>query len=93
MKELLNYSGQPLSADELRILNVFLVEYIEKFNNVGLYFEAAIADQPATDQPVVTKKRVVESLQQIGQEELAEILITSQGKIFPKNKLSRQDLS
>ena len=93
MKEFLNYSGQPLSADELRILNIILVEYIEKLNNVGLYFEAAIADQPATDQPVVTKKRVVECLQRIGQQEFAEILITSQGKIFPKDKLSRQDLS
>ena len=69
------------------------MEYVDKLNNIGLYFEAAIADQPATDQPVVTKKRVVECLQQIGQQELAEILITSQGKIFPKNKLSRQDVS
>ena len=66
---------------------------MDKLNNIGLYFEAAIADQPPTDQPVVTKKRVVECLQQIGQQELAEILITSQGKIFPQNKLSRQDLS
>ena len=54
---------------------------MDQLNNVGL---AAVADQPATDQPVVTKKRVVECLQQIGQQELAEILITSQGKIFPK---------
>ena len=63
------------------------MEYIDKLNNVGLYFEAAIADRPATDQPMVTKKRVVECLQQIGQQELAEILIKSQGKIFIKNKL------
>ena len=56
-----------------------LVEYIDKLNKVGLYFETAIADQPATDQPVVTKKRVVECLRQIGQRELAGILIKSQG--------------
>ena len=60
---------------------------MDQLNNIGLYIEAAIADQPATDQPVVTKKRVVECLQQIGQQELAEMLITSQGKNFPKNKL------
>ena len=73
-------SGRPLSADELRILNIVLVEYVDQLNNVGLYIKAAIADQPATDQPVVTKKRVAECLQQIGQQELAEILITSQGE-------------
>ena len=56
-----------------------LVEYVDKLNNVGLYFEAAIANQPATDQPVVTKKRVMECLQQIGQRELAGILIKNQG--------------
>ena len=55
------------------------MEYVDKLNNVGLYFEAAIADQPATKQPVVTKKRVVECLQQIGQRELAGILIKNQG--------------
>ena len=54
---------------------------MNQLNNIGLYIEAAIADKPATDQPVVTKKRVVECLQQIGQQELAEMLITSQGKI------------
>ena len=64
-----------------------LVEYLDQLNNIGLHIEAAIADQPATDQPVVTKKRVVECLQRIGQQELAEMLITSQGKNFPKNKL------
>ena len=69
------------------------MEYVDQLKEVGIYFEAAIADQSATDQPVVTKKRVVECLQQIGQQELAEILITSQGKNFPKNKLSRQELS
>jgi hypothetical protein len=58
------------------------VEYIDKLNHIGLYFETAIADKPSTDQPVVTIKRVVECLQQIGHRELAEILIKSQGKIF-----------
>ena len=52
---------------------------MDKLNNVGLYFEATITGQPATDQPVVTKKRVVECLQQIGQQALAGILINSQG--------------
>ena len=57
-----------------------LVEYVDKLNSIGLYFEtAAIADEPATDQPVVTKKRVVDCLQQIGQQDLAGILIKSQG--------------
>ena len=51
-----------------------LVEYVDKLNNIGLYFETTIADQPATDQSVVTKKRVVECLQQIGQRELAGII-------------------
>ena len=54
---------------------------MDRLNNVGLYFETAIADQPAADQPVVTKKRVVECLQKIGQQELAGILIEKQGKI------------
>ena len=59
-----------------------------KLKDVGLCLEAAIAGQPATKQPVVTKKRVVECLQQIGQQELADILIKSQGKSFTKNKPS-----
>jgi hypothetical protein len=77
-----NHSGRPLSADELRILNIVLVEYIDKLNKIGLYFETSAADQPATNQPVVNKKRVVECLQQIGQHELARILIKSQGEFF-----------
>ena len=56
------------------------MEYVNQLKDVGLHIEAAIVDQPATDQPVVTKKRVVECLQQIGQQDLAEILITKQGK-------------
>jgi hypothetical protein len=73
-------SGRPLSADELRILNIVLVEYMDKLNVVGLYFETAITDQRSTNQPVVTKKKVVECLQQINQHELAGILIKRQGK-------------
>ena len=64
------------------------MEYVDKLKGVDLCFEAAIAGQPATKQPVVTKKRVVECLQQIGQQELADILIKSQGNIFTKNTLS-----
>ena len=56
-----------------------LVEYVDELSNIGLYLETAVADQAAADQPVVTKKRVVECLQQIGQQELAGILIKSQG--------------
>ena len=52
---------------------------MDKLKGVGLCFEAAITDQPATKQPVVTKKRVMECLQQIGQRELAGILIKNQG--------------
>ena len=59
-----------------------LVEYIDKLNEVGLYFETGIAARPATKQPVVTMKRVVECLQQIDRQELAKILVTNQGKIF-----------
>ena len=58
---------------------------MDQLKDVGLCFEAAIAGQPATKQPVVTKKKVVECLQQIGQRELADILIKSQGKSFTKN--------
>jgi hypothetical protein len=65
------------------------VEYIDKLNNIGLYFETAVADQPSTDKPVVniTKKKVVECLQQIGQHELAGILNKSQGKISEVAKI------
>ena len=50
------------------------MEYVDQLKDVNLCFEAAIADHPATKQPVVTKKRVVEGLQQIGQQDLADIL-------------------
>ena len=61
-----------------------LVEYLDELKHAtGLYFETAVAAQPepATDQPVITKKRVMECLQQIGQHELAEILSKKQGEI------------
>ena len=54
---------------------------MDKLNDVGLHFET---DQPSTDQPVVTKKRVVECLQQIGQPKLGGILSKRQGKISSK---------
>ena len=59
---------------------------MNELKDVGLYPDAAIADKPSTDQPVITKKRMVECLEQIGQHELARILIRRQGKI--SNKLS-----
>ena len=80
----MNHSGRLLSSDELRILNIVLVEYIDKLNDVGLYFES---DQPSTDQPAVTKKRVVECLQQIGQPKLGGILSKRQGRISSKVQL------
>ena len=65
-----------------------LVEYLHKLKDIGLSFEIDIAatDQPgvdksSTDQPVITKKRVVECLQQIGQQELAGILSKRHGKM------------
>ena len=63
-----------------------LVEYLDKLKDAGLCFETAVSarpdiDQPAADQPLITKERVVECLQQIGQHELAEILSKKQGEI------------
>ena len=72
-----------LSDDELRILNIVLIEYTEKLKGIGLYLDAANADKASTDQPVITKKRMVECLEQIGQHELARIL-SKQGKISNK---------
>ena len=57
---------------------------MNNLKDVGLYLDAAIADKPSTDQPVITKKRMVECLEQIGQHELARILIKEQGKIYNK---------
>ena len=80
------HSGRPLSADEMRILNMVLVEYLDELKDAGLCFETIVhdqptTDQPATDQPIITKKRVMECLQQIGQHELAAILSKKQGEI------------
>ena len=61
-----------------------LVEYVDKLKDVGLYLDAAIADKLSTDQPVITTKRMVECLEQIGQHELARILSKQQGKISNK---------
>ena len=77
----LNHSGKPLSADDLRILNIILIEYLDRMKQVGLYFETSVADKLAIDQPAITKKRVVECLQQIEQHDLAEILSKKQGEI------------
>ena len=62
---------------------------MDKLNDVGLYFETDQPStyQPSTDQPVVTKKRVVECLQQIGRPKLAGILSKRQGKISNKVQL------
>ena len=57
---------------------------MDKLKDIGLYLDAAIADKPSTDQPVITKKRMMECLEQIGQHELARILIKQQGKISNK---------
>ena len=57
---------------------------MSQLKDVGLYLHLAIADKPSTDQPVITKKRMVECLEQIGQHELARILSKQQGKISNK---------
>ena len=75
LQAILFHSGEKLSADDLRILNIVLVEYLDKLNEVGLNFETAIASQTT-----VTKKKVVESLQQIRQHHLADILSARQGE-------------
>ena len=59
---------------------------MDELKDVGLYLETSIADKPFTDQPVITKERIIECLQLIGQHELARILSKQQGKI--SNKLS-----
>ena len=59
---------------------------MSQLKDVGLHLDAArgIADKPSTDQPVITKKKMVECLEQIGQHELARILSQQQGKISNK---------
>ena len=54
---------------------------MDNLKDIGLYLDAAIADKPSTDRPVITKKRMVNCLEQIGQHMLARILIREQGKI------------
>ena len=65
----------PLTADELRILNIVLAEYSTKLKEKGLDFESAISEQLS-----VTKERVVSCLQDIGQSDLATILSKKQGE-------------
>ena len=57
---------------------------MDQLKDVGLYLDAAIADKPSAHQPVITKKRMVECLEQIGQHELARIFSKQQGKISNK---------
>ena len=52
-----------------------LVEYLDKLKQVGIDFETAVASQTT-----ITKKRVVESLQQIRRHNLADILNGRQGE-------------
>ena len=63
-----------MSADDLTVLNLVLVEYLDKLKEVGLTFETSVASKTA-----ITKKRVVECLQQIHQHDLANILSGRQG--------------
>ena len=51
-----------------------LVDHLEKLERVGLKL--------GTSQKVITKKNVVESLQQIGQHNLASVLNARQGEDF-----------
>ena len=52
-----------------------LVEYLDNLKQVGIDFETAVASQTT-----ITKKKVVESLQQIRQHHLADILNGRQGE-------------
>ena len=52
-----------------------LVEYLDELKEVGLTFETPVASQTT-----ITKKKVVQCLQQIGQPQLAEILSARQGE-------------
>ena len=52
-----------------------LVEYLDELNKVGLNFETAVSSQTT-----ITKKKVVESLQQIRQPHLADILSARLGE-------------
>ena len=65
----------PLTADQLRILNIVLAEYSTKLKDKGLDFESAISERQS-----VTKERVVSCLQDIGQSDLGTILSKKQGE-------------
>ena len=69
------HSGEQLSADDLRILNIVLVDHLDKLDGVGLKLSTAAASQTA-----ITKKNVVDCLQQIGQHDLANVLSARQGE-------------
>ena len=52
-----------------------LVEYLDKLKEVGIDFETAV-----TSQTTITKRKVVQCLQWIGQHHLADILSARQGE-------------
>lgn len=52
-----------------------LVDHLDKLEGIGFKLSIAAASQTS-----ITKKRVVESLQQIGQHDLASVLSSRQGK-------------
>ena len=66
----------PLTAEELRILNVVLAGYSDELKEEGLNLEIAIADN---EQPI-TKERVVSCLKSIKKHDLANILARKRGK-------------
>ena len=69
------HSDEQLSADDLRILSIVLVEYLDSLKEVGLNFETAVAGQTT-----ITKRKVVQCLQRIYQPQLADILSARQGE-------------
>ena len=75
LQAVLFHSGEQLSADDLRILSIVLVEYLDKLKEVGLNFETAAASQTT-----ITKRRVIQCLQRIRQPHLADILSTRKGE-------------
>ena len=69
---------QPLTEDELRILTIVLTEHLADIKENGLNLEAAISGQQE-----IKKTTVVESLRQIGQENISKILNNKQGRNNP----------
>ena len=51
------------------MISIVLVEYLDELNKIGLNFETIVASQAS-----ITKKKVVQCLQQIHQPHLADIL-------------------